>query len=277
MFANFLIGLREGLEAALIVSILLAYITRLKRRDLSGAIWIGVVLAITVATGTGAILQLTSKALPDQAETIFTGIMSLLAVALVTWMILWMAQRARFLRSHLEGEVDRAVAGGRFTLGVIAFVAVIREGFETALFLWSGATSTGNGDVVAPLLGALFGLLVAAGIGVALFRGAIELDLGKLFRWSGAALVVVAAGVFSYGVGEFVELGVIPGEQSIAFDFSRVLSPDSVLAEVLRGFFNFRPVTPWPVLLAWVAYLVPVMVIFARRSGLIASGRWSKS
>ena len=181
MFANFLIGLREGLEAALIVSILLAYVTRLGRRELINAIWIGVVLAVALATGTGAVLQLTSNVLPERAEVIFTGTMSLIAVALVTWMILWMAQRARFLRSHLEGEVDRAVAGGRFTLGIIAFVAVIREGFETALFLWSGAASTGNGEVVAPLLGALFGLLVAAGIGVALFRGAIELDLGKLF------------------------------------------------------------------------------------------------
>ena len=266
MFANFLIGLREGLEAALIVSILLAYITRLGRRDLAGAIWLGVVLAIALATGTGAVLQLTSSELPPTSEIAFTGTMSLVAVALVTWMILWMARRARFLRSHLEGEVDRAVAGGRLTLAVIAFVAVIREGLETALFLWSGATSTGNGDVLAPLIGALLGLAAATVIGVALFRGAIELDLGRLLRWSGAALVVVAAGVFSYGVGEFTELGVVPGEHAIAFDVSGVIAPDGVFAEVLRGFFNFRPETPWPVLIAWIAYLVPVMVIFANRS-----------
>ncbi len=269
MFANFLIGLREGLEAALIVSILLAYVTRLGRRELINAIWMGVVLAIGLASGTGALLQLTSNVLPERAEVIFTGTMSLVAVALVTWMILWMAQRARFLRSHLEGEVDRAIAGGRFTLGLIAFVAVIREGLETALFLWSGAASTGDGSAGLPLLGAVMGLAAAAAIGTALFRGAIELDLGSLFRWSGVALVVVAAGVFSYGVGEFVELGWISGEESIAFDVSGVIAPDSVLAEVLRGFFNFRPVTAWPIMVAWLVYLLPVLAVFVRRSGMV--------
>jgi high-affinity iron transporter len=273
MFANFLIGLREGLEAALIVSILLAYIVRLGRRDLAASIWIGVGLAILFAAGTGAVLQATSSELPERNEVLFTGIMSLVAVGLVTWMILWMAQRARFLRSHLEGEVDRAVAGGGLTLAVIAFVAVIREGLETALFLWSGAASTGDGDVVSPLVGALLGLVAATGIGIALYRGAIELDLGRLLRWSGAALVVVAAGVFSYGIGEFTELGLLPGEHAIAFDVSGVIAPDGALAAVLRGFFNFRPETSWPVFLAWLAYLVPVMAVFIRRSRAGEPGR----
>lgn len=266
MFANFLIGLREGIEAALIVSILLAYLARLGRRELGGAVWLGVALAVGLSVGVGAVLQLTSTELPDSRQAAFSGTMSVLAVALVTWMIFWMAKRARFLKAHLEGEVDRAVSGGRFTLATIAFVAVIREGLETALFLWSGATSTGNGHVVAPLVGAALGLGTAALIGVALYRGAVHLNLGKLFKWSGAALVVVAAGVLSYAAGEYSELGWVPGGHSVAFDVSGVIGPDNPLAVLLRGFFNFRPTTSWPVLVAWLSYVVPVSVLFAQRT-----------
>lgn len=266
MFANFLIGLREGIEAALIVSILLAYLVRLGRHELRAAVWLGVVLAVALSVGVGAVLQLTSSELPDAKQAAFSGAMSVIAVGLVTWMIFWMATRARFLKAHLEGEVDRAVAGGRFTLATIAFVAVIREGLETALFLWSGATSTGNGDVVAPLVGAALGLATATLIGVALYRGAVRLNLAKLFKWSGSALVVVAAGVLSYAAGEFSELGWVPGEHAVAFDLSGVLAPDNPLAVLLRGFFNFRPTTSWPVFIAWLVYVVPVSVIFARRT-----------
>ena len=262
MLANLLIGLREGLEAALIVSILLAYLTRTGRRAMAPAVWGGVVAAFVLSVGTGAVLQATSNELPDRASAAFSGTMSLIAVALVTWMVFWMARRARLLRAHLEGEMDRALAGGPWALAAISFVAVIREGLETALFLWSGATSTGSGSVTVPLLGAFVGLLISAGLGVALYRGAIRLDLGRLFLWSGAALVVIAAGVLSYAIGEFVELGWLPGEGAVAFNVSSVLAPDGAIAAVLRGLLNFRSVTLWPVFIAWIAYLVPVMVAF---------------
>lgn len=264
MFATFLIGLREGLEAAVIVSILLAALTRLGRDDLRGSVWRGVALAITASVGTGAALQVTSTELSDRSQEAFAGFMSVTAVGLVTWMIFWMTRHARVLKSQLDGEVDRAVLGGGSTLGLIAFVAVIREGLETALFLWSGAVSTGDGSVGAPLIGAFLGLFAACAVGVLLYRGAIQFDLPRLFRWSAGALVVIAAGVFSYAAGEFSELGWIPGGESIAFDVSGIIAPDGLLAEVLRGFFNFRPVTSWPVFLAWIGYLVPVMVLFAR-------------
>ncbi len=264
MFANFLIGLREGIEAALIVSILLAYLLRLGRPELRGAVWWGVGSAVALSVGVGAVLQITSSELPDERQAAFSGTMSVLAVGLVTWMIFWMAKRARFLKAHLEGEVDRAVAGGRLTLATISFVAVIREGLETALFLWSGATSTGDGRVLAPLLGAALGLAVACLIGVGLYRGAVRLNLGRLFQWSGAALVVVAAGVLSYAAGEYGELGWVPGGTSVAFDVSGIIGPDNPLAVLLRGFFNFRPTTSWPVLIAWAAYVVPVSMLFAR-------------
>lgn len=264
MFATFLIGLREGLEAAVIVSILLAALTRLGRTDMRGSVWSGVGLAVLAAVATGAALEVTSTELPERYEEAFAGITSVIAVGLVTWMIFWMTRHARVLKAQLDGEVDRAVLGGSSALGLIAFVAVIREGLETALFLWSGAVSTGDGSVGTPLLGALLGLLTACAIGVLLYRGAIHVDLPLLFRWSAAALVVIAAGVLSYAAREFSELGWIPGGESVAFDVSGIIAPESALAEVLRGFFNFRPVTSWPVFLAWVGYLVPVMALFAR-------------
>jgi len=180
--------------------------------------------------------------------------------------VLWMASRARTLKSHLEGQVDRALDGGGIALGVIAFVAVIREGLETALFLWSGANSTGDGDITVPLLGAILGLATSIVIGVGLFRGVVRLDLGRVLRWSGALLVVIAAGVLAYAVHEFTEVGWIPGEEAVAFDVSGIISPDSGLAALLRGFFNFRPVTTWPELAAWTLYVVPVMWWFVRRS-----------
>ena len=266
MLANFLIGLREGLEAALIVSILLAYLSRLGRPDLRRAVWSGVAMAVLLAVGTGAVLQMLNAELEDEAQEAFAGVMSVVAVGLVTWMVLWMATRARTLRADLEGRMDRALEGGALSLGAIAFVAVIREGLETALFLWSGATSTGNGDVVVPLLGALLGLACATFLGWMLYRGALRLNLGLLLRWSGAALVVIAAGVLSYAVHEFTEIGLIPGGESVAFDVSGVIAPDGLLGTVLRGLLNFRPETSWPVLIAWAGYLVPVLWWFIVRS-----------
>lgn len=266
MLANYLIGLREGLEAVLIVSILLAYLTRVGRTELRRPVWLGVGAAVLIAVGLGAALQITNTELEDEAQEAFAGIMSVIAVGLVTWMVLWMATRARSLKAHLEGQVDRALDGGGFALGVIAFVAVIREGLETALFLWSGANSTGDGDLAVPLAGALLGLATAVVIGTALYRGVVRLDLGRLLRWSGALLVVIAAGVLAYAVHEFTEVGWIPGEDAVAFDVSGLIAPDSWLAALLRGFFNFRPVTTWPELAAWALYVVPVMWWFVRRS-----------
>lgn len=270
MFANYLIGLREGLEAALIVSILLAYLARVGRTELRGAVWRGVGLAVAVSVGTGALLQITHTELADRYQAAFSGVTSVAAVGLVTWMVLWMAKRSRTLKSDLEGRIDRALDGGSMALGSIAFIAVIREGLETALFLWSGATSTGNGDVAAPLVGALLGLATAVVAGLALYRGALRVNLGRLLRWSGAALVVIAAGVLSYAAHEFTEIGLLPGEDATAFDVSGVINPDGALAAVLRGLLNFRPETSWPVFLAWALYLVPVMWWFLRRSAPVA-------
>ena len=189
--ANLLIGLREGLEATLIVSILLAHVTRLGRTDQRRSIWLGTVTAVLLAFSIGIGLQLTSSTLSESAAELFAGSMGLATVGLVTWMIFWMAKRARAIRGQLEHEVESALSGSGVALAVLAFVSVIREGLETALFLWTGITATGGADDRTPVVGASLGLAAAMLIGVGLYRGALKVDLAKLFRWSGAALVVV--------------------------------------------------------------------------------------
>lgn len=264
MFANFLIGLREGLEAALIVSILLAHVVRVGRAELARYLWIGTGSAIAAAFGFGALLEITSAELSDSAEELFAGSMGVITVALITWMIFWMAKRSRYLKQHLEGEVDSAMAGNPWTLGLIAFVAVIREGLETALFLWTGIKSTVAGDDRTPFVGATLGLLAAVALGVALYRGALTVDLRKLFRWSGAALIVVAAGVLAYAVHDLQEFGLLPGEAAIAYDVSAVISEDGWLGTLLRGIFSFRPVASWLEVAAWWCYFVPTFSWFLR-------------
>ena len=265
MFANFLIGLREGLEASLIVAILVAYLVKLDRRDLLPRLWAGVIAAVAVSIGTALVLQFTSEELSDKAAETFAGIMSVATTILITWMIVWMAKNARNLSANLRGEVDKALLGKSvWGLAIIAFFAVVREGLETALFLWTGATATGGS--ASAVWGAILGLLVAAGLGYLFYRGALRINLGTLFRWTGALLVVVAAGVLTYGIHEFQEVGILPGEDNVAFDISGTISPDSVAGTFMRGLLSIRPVMTWLEVVAWLAYLVPVMWLFLRIS-----------
>lgn len=262
MLANYLIGLREGLEAALIVAILVAYLVKLDRREVLPRLWAGVGAAAGVSVLAALLLQFVSESLSERAAEAFAGIMSLLAVALITWMIFWMAQHARQLRSHLHGEVDRSLEAGTWTLAIVAFLAVVREGLETALFLWTGITSVGGAGTA--VSGALLGLVTAVLIGFVVYRGMVRLNLSRLFTWTGAALVIVAAGILTYAVHEFQELGWLPGEDAIAFDVSATIAPDSFVGTVLRGAVNFRPVTNWLEVAVWLAYVVPTMGLYLR-------------
>jgi high-affinity iron transporter len=272
MFANFLIGLREGLEAALIIAIPVAYLVALGQRRALRRLWLGVGAAIVLALGFGAFLHLTSQALSFTAQETFGGVMSLLAVALITWMIFWMSLHARQLRGHLHGELDRALLSSGWAVAIVAFVAVIREGLETALFLWAGiraSGSTGN-----PLVGALLGLIVAVIIGIAIYRGAVRMNLSRLFTWTGAALIIVAAGVLAYGVHDLQEAGILPGLQSLAFDVSAQIPPSSWYGTLLKGVLNFSPATTWLEFVAWWLYLIPVMSIYVR---IVTSGNRARS
>jgi high-affinity iron transporter len=262
VLANFLIGLREGLEATLIVSILIAYLVKTDRRDRLPPVWAGVGAAIALSLGIGAILTFGAQSLSFEAQEAFGGTMSFLAVIFVTFMIFWMRKASRSLKSELQGRLDKAISMGTGALVATAFVSVAREGIETALFVWPAVQAAGSGWE--PLVGVFLGLALAVVIGYLLYRRAIAFNLGRFFTWTGAALVIVAGGVLAYGIAEFQEIGVLPGAESIAFDVSGVIAPDGFAAALLRGILNIHPTTSWLQAIAWLLYVVPVMILFLR-------------
>ncbi|NCV82928.1 MAG: iron transporter [Actinobacteria bacterium] len=257
MLSTFIIALREGLEAALIIGILVAYILKTDRRHLLAPLWSGVAAAIVGSIGLGLILSKTSEELTERAEKLFVGTTSFLAVALVTWMVFWMKRTARTLRSDLHGKVDSALRTGPLALAGAAFFAVIREGLETALFVYSNFNTVANTGSSA--LGLILGFAVAISLGYLIFKSAIKLNLSKFFRYTGVALVVVAAGVLSYGVHEFQELGWLPGADSYAWDVSSLIPKDSLLGATLGGFVGFDNTTSWLQLGIWTIYLTTVL------------------
>ncbi|MFL6180088.1 MAG: iron uptake transporter permease EfeU [Actinomycetes bacterium] len=262
MFAAFLITLREGLEAALVVSILIAYLVKTDRGQSVRYVWAGVGAAAVFSLAVGGALALAADELPEEAQAAFEGVMALLAVAFVTWMVFWMARNARQLKGQLQEHLDKAAAAGAGALAAMAFIAVSREGFETALFLWTSLQTTGGGWLA--ILGGLLGLVAAVALGVLIYRGALRINLSTFFKWTGIALIVIAAGVFTYGIHELQEAGLLPGEDSIAFDASGAFPSDSVQYTLVRGLLSVRTVPSWLEVFAWFAYLVPVMAIFLR-------------
>ena len=271
MLANYLIGLREGLEGALIVTILVAYLVKIARRDLLGRLWTGVGLAVLLALLIGAVLTFGTASLPESAEPAIAGSLSIAATALVTWMVFWMLRTARDLSGHLRGTIDRSLVGTGVGLVLIAFLAVGREGIETALFIWAAVQSTG--ETTLPLIGAALGILTAVGLGALIYFGMLKINLARFFTWSGAILIIVAAGVLSYGVHDLQESGILPGEHALAFDVSAAIPPDSWYGTLLKGTLNFSPDTTWLSLLTWLAYTGAVLTIFLVASNRNRAGR----
>ena len=264
MLANYLIGLREGLEATLVVSILIAYLVKTGHRDRLRPIWFGVSAAIALSLAFGALLTFTSRNLSFEAQERFGGLMSILAVCFVTWMIFWMRRTARFLKTELQDKVDAALLMGAFALALTAFIAVAREGLETSLFLWAAAQSADNG--LTPIIGATLGIATAVALGYLLYNRAITINLATFFTWTGAGLIIVAGGVFAYGIHDLQEAGDLPGLNNLAFDVSAQVPPDSWYGTLLKGIFNFSPATTWLEAAAWLLYVVPVMYLFLRPS-----------
>ena len=262
MLPNYLIGLREGLEATLIVSILLAYLVKTGNQGRLRFVWTGVAAALALSLAFGALLTFTSSNLSFEAQERFGGVMSIIAVGFVTWMIFWMRRTARFLKTDLQGKLDAALTMGALALVVTAFLAVAREGLETSLFLWAAAQATGSG--VTPLIGASLGIVTAVVLGWLLYRRAVSINLAKFFTWTGAGLILVAGGVLAYGVHDLQEARDLPGLNSLAFDVSNAVPPDSWYGTLLKGVFNFSPATTWLEAAAWLLYVVPVMVLFFR-------------
>jgi high-affinity iron transporter len=262
VFANYLIGLREGLEAALVVGILVAFLAKSGRRDLLPRMWAGVGAAISVSLAFGALLTFGPKGLSFKAQELIGGSLSIVAVGFVTWMVLWMARAARSMKGELEQKASAAM-GSASGLVLVAALAVGREGLETALFVWSAAKAAGN--TTQPLFGAILGLATAVVIGVLIHFGTVKLNLSKFFKYTGYGLIVVAAGVLSYGIHDLQEAEFLPGLRSIAFDVSAQVPPSSWYGTLLKGTVNFSPVTTWLELAAWITYITVVGTLFTRR------------
>lgn len=265
MFSNFLIGLREGLEAALIVGILVAYLVKVRRTEHLRWIWTGVAIAVVVSLAFVLVLNITSNSLSHEAEEAFAGIMSLLTVGFLTWMVFWMRRTAHTIKGELHGKMDAALDVGGAALAVLAAVAVGREGLETALFLWTNEQAvSGAGH---PAVGGLLGIAVSVVLGYLIYKRAVNFNLSTFFLVTGALLIVVAAGVLSYAVHEFQELGWLPGEDAVAITMPSWYDEDGWYGTLLSGLFNFRASLSVLQVVAWFGYLVPTLVLFLRQPG----------
>lgn len=270
MFANFLLGLREGLEASLVVSILIAYVVKSGRREQLKWIWVGVALALALAIGFTLALGLQSRKLDQHSQELLGGVMSVIAVVFVTWMIFWMAGAAKSIAGDLRGRIDDA-AGRPLAVALVAFLAVGREGMETGAFLWAFAqTGTGRDQAAdaeltwTPFLSATLGILLAAFLGYLIYKGAVTINLTKFFTWTGGLLIVVAAGVLSYGIHEFQSINVLPGTGRNLYDISAHYDDGSWYGTLLGGMFNLKSAMTYLEAAAYVAYLAPVLYFFLR-------------
>jgi high-affinity iron transporter len=261
MFGNYLIGLREGLEASLVVCILVAYLVKTGRRDALRPVWVGIGVAIALALGFGCALTYGSQELTFEAQEGLGGSLSIIAVGLVTWMVFWMRRTARHLKAELHGKLDQALQMGTAALVVTAFLAVGREGLETALFVWASVRASSDGSH-GPLIGVVLGLLTAVLLGWLFYRGALRINLAKFFTWTGGMLVIVAAGVLAYGFHDLQEADLLGGLTDVAFDVSGTIPPDSWYGTLLKGVFNFQPdptvLQSW----VWALYLIPTLALF---------------
>jgi high-affinity iron transporter len=259
---TFVIGLREGLEAALIVGIIAAFLGQQGRRDALRQVWTGTAAAVLICICIAVALQLISSDLPQQRQEGLETVVGALAVCMVTYMIVFMRRHARDLKGDLEGAAASALAAGSSrALVVMAFLAVLREGFETAVFLL--ATFHASGNATASWLGAVIGILLAAVVGYGIYRGGVRLNLARFFRITGLVLVAVAAGLTMTAFHTANEAGWLSAGQAQAFDLSWLVRPGTPLSSLLTGVLGIEPYPAWIEVIAWLAYLVPMMAIVA--------------
>lgn len=268
MGATFVIALREGIEAALIVSIVLAYLKQLGASDRSRLVWWGAILAVVLSAAVGTAVFVAGTEFEGTAEQLFEGLVTLAAVGVLTWMIFWMRRQGARIRSELQEKVDTALVAGGLALAGISFFAVLREGVETALFLYAAAKGTAvEGTDVAPatqVIGAVLGLALAVILGVLLYRGGIRMNLRTFFRVTGLLLIIVAAGLFAFGLHELQEAGWLPFLETHAFDISSTLPDDAGVGAILRGLLGYHADPTWLEVVGWVAYLAVVGGLFLR-------------
>jgi high-affinity iron transporter len=260
MTAAFFVTLREGLEAALIVGIIVAYLIKVGRPDAVRTVAYGVAAAVVLCLVVGTVAYITVRELPEVAQATFEGVAALLAVAVLTWMLFWMRRQGRAIKGDLEMGVQAALGrGSMLALAGLAFVAVAREGLETVLFMLAILGS--SEDALSTMVGAIGGLVVSIAVGWAIFVLGLRVNLRQFFTATGVLLIFVAAGLVGFAVHELTEAGWLP-ETAVAFDLSGTLSRDGLVGSILAGLFGYRPAPTWSELVAYFAYLVPVLIIF---------------
>ena len=278
--ANFLIALREGVEAALIVGVVAAYLVKVGRRNLLPKVWFGVIIAAALPLSLGAIMTWGPYTLSFQAQEILGGTLSLVAVAMVTWMILWMSSNSRqFARKLREDTAAQLASGSEWGVVWIAFIAVAREGIETALFVWATIKSSAENAIAAPALGVVTGLVVAVIIGWLIYTGAARINLSIFFNITGLLLIFVAAGIVSYGIGDLQEASVIPGWGTPIYDITAYLdgsvyswlTTSSWWWTLLEAMFNVNASPTHLQLIGWVLYIVIILPLFLVRSGMVGA------
>jgi high-affinity iron transporter len=265
MLATYLIGLREGLEATLVVSILVAFLVKSDRKDRLKQVWAGVALAVALSVLFGWLLSYTETTLLKdyKQQELFEAITSIAAVAFVTWMIFWMRRAARGIAGELRNKLQDALAVGSWAVFVMAFLAVVREGLETSLIFYSAVQGANlNGGPLYALIG---GIATAVAIGYLMFATAVRINLSVFFTVTGILLILIAAGIFKYGVHDLQEAGILPGIDNVAYSIPNVLDPSTWYATLLAGMFNITPEPTVLEVIAWIAYGVPVLLLFLWR------------
>ena len=262
-FASYLVGLRDGLEAALVVTILLTVLARSRRRDALVPLWAGVGVAVLAAAALGAVLTYVATSLLSGVRLeVFEAVTSLVAVSMVTWMIFWMRRSARTIKADLTGKLSDALGMGRLAVAGLAFVAVIREGVEMVLLVFAAAQAAAQ--TVAPLLGMLAGVVSAVLLGWLMYAAVARVNLGRLFTWTAVLLILVAAGIAKYAVHGFQTAGALPGSSTIAYDLSSTVEPTSWYGTLLAATVNLTPSATVLEIAVWFAYAIGVLVLFFR-------------
>lgn len=258
MLPTFIIGLREGLEAALIVGIVAAFLNREGRQDALKHMWLGVGIAITVCAVIGVGLHVLGGQLPQRQQEMLETVVGLVAVGMISFMIVWMCRHSAQLKTQLDGKAANALASGSiFALIGMAFFAVIREGFETAVFLVASFDSSTN--PAAAGFGAALGLLTSFAIGYGIYRGGVRINLSRFFRLTAAVLVLVAAGLLAKSMHTGFEAGWITFGQAQALDLTWLVQPGTVTAALLTGMLGLQPEPTRTELFVYLAYAIPML------------------
>jgi len=269
MLPTYLLSLREGLEAALIIGIVLGAVSKIRRSDLTPAVWYGTLSAVIVSILTAVILTSFGMSLEERAEQIFEGITMLVAAGILTWMIFWMGKQARFLKSELEDGVNKAAAStGKRAVFILAFMAVVREGVELAIFVtaafFAGNQEAASTTLIQILAGTILGLGTAALLGYTIFATTVRLDLRKFFQVTGIMLILFAAGLVAHGVHEFNEVGWIPPIIEHVWDVNMILDENSVAGQLMKTLFGYNGNPSLTEMIAYFGYIITTFIFWKR-------------